>query len=308
MSFAGSRSSLHRVAVEGASESSGPRPPAPFVVGMARSGTTLLRMMLDAHSELAIPPETQWTPALKAFNQGGVESAIETMVRDEEWESFKLPAEEFARRLRDAHPENFGDILRLFYEFYAERRGKQRWGDKTPYYSFVMRVIQRHLPEASFVHIVRDGRDVALSMVPLGFGPNSYAEAAELWSRTLESTRLQAPDLRSYVEVGYEELVRDPAAVLEGLCEFLELDWEPSMLDYHIDASQRLWEETVELCLPHRVVPPSERVAIHRLLGSSPQCDRIGRWRREMSVSDLRTFERIAGEMLESCGYELSDA
>lgn len=282
------------------------RRPAPFVVGMARSGTTLLRMMLNSHSELAVTPETNWYLPWQAFDRGGAESAVDTMVRDREWGSFNLSADEFSRRVMDSDPHSFGDVLRAFYQAFAERNGKNRWGDKTPFYSSSMTEIQKHLPEAHFVHIVRDGRDVALSLVPLGFGPNSVAEVAEAWSRTLRSARLQVPDLRSYVEVRYERLVRDTPTVLKGLCGFLELEWEESMLDYHRDAVQKLSDETVELHLPNQVVSKSERLSIHRLLDCPPQGDRVERWRREMSAGDLQTFERIAGETLEDFGYELS--
>lgn len=282
------------------------QPPAPFVVGLARSGTTLLRMMLDAHSNLAIPPETFWVQPLVAYRWRGADAAVEAAVRHRDWEGFNLPADEFASRVRAEDAESFGDVMRVFYRLYAERRGKVRWGDKSPYYCWVMTDLQQHLPEASFIHIVRDGRDAALSLIKQGFGPDSVAEAAERWRQILESARQQAPDLCSYHEVRYEDLVRDPVGTLKPLCEVLELDWEAQMLEYHREAARRLAEETVELQLPHRVVSRDERLSIHRLLDRPPQQGRVERWRTEMSRSDLLEFERIAGETLECFGYELS--
>lgn len=261
--------------------------------------------MLDAHPELAIPAETNWGRAFRAFERGGVRSAVEAMVRDPQWKRFGMSADELTQRIEEERPTGFGEILRIFYRIYAEQRGKARWGDKTPFYSAGMVQIQDLLPEARFVHIVRDGRDVALSIVPLGFGPNSVTDAAEAWRQTLKSARSQAAELQFYTEIHYEELVCDTAAVLKGLCDFLDLEWNPSMLSYHRDAARKLSDETFDLHLPHRVVSKDERLAIHGLLESAPQLARVERWRSEMSADDVRAFELVAGRTLERHGYEL---
>lgn len=279
---------------------------APFIVGTGRSGTTLLRMMLDAHSQLAVPPETNFAPALEAFWRDGIDAAVDAMVLSDQWADCNVPAAEFRDRVSERSTLDFGEALRAFYELYAERRGKPRWGDKSPYYVGAMTAIGRLLPEACFIHIVRDGRDFALSTIPLWFGPETIADAATEWVRTLELARSQATDLPHYREVRYEDLVRDPSRILRDLCEFLELDWEASMLDYHLDAEARMAAETGELRRPDRVVSPGERLAIHPLIGQPPQQHRIERWRREMSPDDVDAFERIAAAELESFGYPLS--
>ena len=279
--------------------------PAPFIVGVARSGTTLLRMMLDAHSKLAIPHETDFLAVPEAFDRGGARAVVEALVRSPRWGDFNLPADEFARAVQNRNPANAGDLLRTFYQLYAQQRGKPLWGDKSPYYVSAMVDIQRLLPEAHFVHVIRDGRDVALSLGPLWFGPNDVTQMAEMWSQRLRAARRQVPKLRFYTEVRYEDLVREPAFTLKRLCEFLDLTWEPSMLDYYVHASQRLSTELVDLNREGRLIPRDQRLSIHRLLGQPPRLDRIERWRQEMSVADLRAFDSIAGEMLKAHGYEL---
>lgn len=282
------------------------RPPAPFVVGVGRSGTTLLRMMLDAHSSLAIPSETNFAPAVRAFERDGPDAAVERIVHNVLWDDYNMPADELERRVELRRAGDVGEVLRTFYELYAELRGKERWGDKSPYYVAVMTQIEEILPEARFVHVVRDGRDVALSTIPLWFGPSDVAGAAREWSERLASARLQAQQLSFYTEVRYEDLVRDPASVLQRICAFLELEWEPSMLEYHRDAVRRLSAELGDARLEGRLVSRDERLAIHRLLDRPPQRERIERWRAHMDAADLQTFESIAASALEEFGYELS--
>lgn len=283
------------------------RPPAPFVVGVGRSGTTLLRMMLDAHSTLAIPAETHFGPAVSAFHSGGVGAAVEAMVTDVLWPDYGVPAEDFVRRIGSRCPETFADVARTFYELYAERREKSRWGDKTPEYIVAMTAIQELLPEARFIHVIRDGRDVALSMAPLWFGADDAAGVARTWASSIRAARAQAPNLDFYTEVRYEDLIRDPAVVLRRLCDFVELEWEPSMLDYHRGAADRLATESPAVHVEGRWVRPEERLAIHRLVGRPPDPSRIEGWRQRMDPTELRDFERLAGDTLEELGYELGD-
>ena len=110
-------------------------PPAPFIVGVTRSGTTLLRLMLDAHPEMAIPPETHFVPSLiKATRKRGVtcEEAHAIVTGHRQWGDFNLDSAALLQRycgLDRIDPET---TIRAFFELYAEGQGKPRWGDKTP--------------------------------------------------------------------------------------------------------------------------------------------------------------------------------
>src|SRR5207248_810105 len=165
---------------------------APFIVGAGRSGTTLLRMMLDAHPELAIPPETHFIPPLKQLwdesPQPG-DAVIDALLEHQSWADFDIDPDRFRARLESSGAANLTDVLRAFYSMYAEQKGKSRWGDKTPLYVMAMPTIAELLPEAHFIHMIRDGRDVALSVRPLWFGPNSIEEAAVWWQRRIEAGR-----------------------------------------------------------------------------------------------------------------------
>lgn len=291
------------------------RPPSPFVVGTGRSGTTLLRLMLDAHPDLTIPPETHFIArAARLSGQasgrpGGRRAAfLEAVIRNEHWAHHGLDAAELRRRVAAIDPFDLGEAARAFYGLYAEKAGKPRWGDKTPGYLRHMPLIRGALPEARFVHVVRDGRDVALSYKDVWFGPGSVEESARRWRDEIEEARRQAPGLGgAYMEVFYEDLVSEPGATLREVCGLVDLAWDPAMLRYHERAEARMGEIDSDVLGPEGevVVSGEERKTIHALTREPPRKDRAGRWRREMAEEDLRRFEQIAGATLRELGYEL---
>jgi hypothetical protein len=284
-------------------------PPAPFIVGVGRSGTTLLRLMLDAHPELTIPPETHFVPELIEECAGrprSPEQLVEIISSARQWGDFGLERDELAARFRSADPLDAGNALRAFYGLYRERIGKPRWGDKTPIYVESMLEIQGALPEARFVHLIRDGRDVALSRMRRALGePPPVWRIAENWKRRIETARQDAAELPHYLEIRYEDLVRETEPTLRAVCEYSELPWDPAMLEYHHRAEERLREMAGDL--PARggkaLRPGSERIAAHALARERPRPERIGAWRDEMSAEDAAAFEEAAGDLLADLGY-----
>lgn len=284
-------------------------PPAPFIVGVARSGTTLLRLMLDAHPDLAIPPETHFIPkVVKACQQPGDphERVFELLTTHRRWPDYRLDAGELRSRLDRIDPLRAGDALRAFYGLYADQQGKPRWGDKSPSYVRRMRRVASALPEAHFVHLVRDGRDVALSQVEVDFGPDEVTGAAEDWVNGIGKARRHARRLRHYMELRYEDLVADPEPTLRRVCEFVDLRWDPAMLEYHRGATERMAEVTRDFDRGDGpAIPAAVRASRHTRVAEPPQQDRAGRWRTEMSQADREAFEAIAGGLLSDLGYEV---
>jgi hypothetical protein len=296
-----------------------PGPPAPIVVGVGRSGTTLLRMMLDAHPQMAIPPETHFVPDLILECERlrlSPERLVHLVVHDRHrrWGDFGISEQEYLERLRSIPTLNAADAIRAFYGLYAEHAGKPRWGDKTPDYVKRMRRINRSLPEACFIHVIRDGRDVALShnrrIVRRGEAtrkPVPAGEMARRWRKRIGKAREDAHALRHYMELRYEDLVTETEPSLRRVCEFIGLPWDPVMLDYHEGAEERLQEMARDLPAgqgrPHR--PGEERLRAHALLKEPPQRDRVANWRDEMSEADVAAFEENAGPLLAELGYEV---
>jgi hypothetical protein len=294
------------------------RQPAPFVVGVARSGTTLLRLMLDAHPLLTIPPETHFVPKLISHCERWIEEgATEAQVRERafelitthpRWDDFGLDVEELRGRLAAHDRLTPGDAARSFYEAYAAREGKPRWGDKSPPYTWKAPRIQRGLPEARFIHLIRDGRDVALSLSEVSWGPGQVEDAARKWMDELGRARRRARRLvpGTYMEARYEDLVADPEPTLRRVADFVDLPWDAAMLSYHHRAEERMREVVRELKpLGGGTITAEERVRQHELVSRPPSQSRAGRWRTEMSPEDRAAFESVAGRMLKKLGYEV---
>ncbi|MEO8092278.1 MAG: sulfotransferase [bacterium] len=287
-----------------------PGPPAPFIVGMGRSGTTLLRLMLDAHSQLAIGPETGFAPELIRACRGGAATPADllALLREQRsWGDFDLDEDELERRFAAARRLEAGYALREIYSLYAEGQHKPRWGDKTPAYVKRMPMIARALPEARFVHVIRDGRDVALSRAKRAIHqPAPPARAAEKWRKRILRAREAAERLGHYLEVRYEDLITDTEPTLRRVADLVELPWEDGMLRYYERAPERLAEISRDLPAMGTKAsrPGAERAAAHALAMEPPNQDRIATWRQRMSAADVAAFESVAGDLLEDLGYE----
>jgi len=270
-------------------------PPTPVIVGVPRSGTTLLRLMLDSHPRLAVPPETGWLAAVDPSDRA--DALIARIVSAPQWPDFHLSREALEAAVRGVRPFRIGDGVRAFYRLYAARFGKDRWGEKTPDYGPRMEAIERLLPEARFIHLVRDGRDVAASVRHLWFRPgDTMEEIARDWCGRIRATRAQR--VRHMLEVRYEELVREPEAVLRRICSFVELPFDGAMLDYHRRAPERLAEHEAR---PQ--VTKEQRLKQQEAATRPPDPSLIGRWRRDLTREDAARFDHVAGALLRELGY-----
>ncbi|MEO7197152.1 MAG: sulfotransferase [Solirubrobacterales bacterium] len=297
-----------RLALKGARSAPAP---APFVVGATRSGTTLLRLMLDAHPQIAIPSETHFIPELIAAREkhgAKPEQMLELLTSHRRWGDFGIDGDELAARWAELDPLTGPDAVRAFFALYADKQGggATRWGDKTPGYIKSMREIQTFLPEARFVHLIRDGRDVALSVLKQDWGPQSIEAAAEKWRSRVLRARAQQPYLGFYIEVKFEDLVLHTERELRRICEFIEIDFDPGMLGYHETAEKRLQEKARALPRAHGEAQSAEkRLASHAKTFEPPNPALIGTWRAKMSPTDRASFESLAGDLLADLGYEL---
>lgn len=267
--------------------------PPVAVLGVSRSGTTLLKEMLDRHSELAIPTESYFLPQLwdrhgeRPERQAFLDD-LERLPRIADW---GVARADFERWMPER--PSFAQAAQAVYLAYAEARGKPRFGDKTPSYMQRLEVLERAFPGAQYVHLVRDGRDAALSFVAMTrkarfnpARPRSVPGFAVQWRREVEGARRfgAGPATGRYLEIRYESLVADPEAVMREVCAFLGLRFEPQMLDYHR-------------------APPAATLRDHPRL-AEPPTPGARRWREQMPPAQAEVFEAIAGELLAELGYE----
>ncbi|HEX8452039.1 MAG TPA: sulfotransferase [Longimicrobium sp.] len=286
--------------------------PMPVVVGAPRSGTTLLRLMLDSHPDLAIPPETGFLSIARKFRGSG-DGLRERFFREitafppqaPNWADFGIPADDFRDALQRIEPFTASAGFRAFYRLYAARHGKPRWGDKTPIYCLEIDLIRRVLPEARFVHLIRDGRDVALSLREQWFAPGrDMATLARYWARCVAGARKSGLGRPDYLEVCYEELVRDPGPVLARVCRFLELEWDPAMLSHHTRARARLAEQNGAIAPDGTpLITREQRLRQQESSLRAPDPARIGGWRTAMLPEERAEFERVGGKLLRELGY-----
>jgi hypothetical protein len=283
----------------GANESAG-HPPL-FVVGCGRSGTTMLRLMLDTHPDLAIPGEGHFIPfthkILHRFvgpeGQLDSEALTHRLLNTVHFRRWGVPDEMALRRVRALHRADFAGIVEALYLSYADLTGKARWGDKTPIYVRHIPLLAELFPSARFIHVIRDGHDVALSYLSVPWGPSTIWEVAQKWSRDTSAGRSAGGYLEPhrYLEIRYEDLVSDTEIELERLCSFGDLRFDERMLDYHSDAGVRL-----------QVQPAKTR--FHRSATRPPTAG-IRDWRSQMSEGQIEAFEALAGNTLLEFGYEV---
>ena len=270
--------------------------PPLFVLGVSRSGTTMLRVILDRSPGIAIPDETFFVPQLAHRHRGVVDpdELLEDVRRLPRLAAWEVPLEDIAARLRPGLTT--GEALDAVFQAYAAKHGKPRWGDKTPMYMRHLWLIDRLFPDAQYVHLIRDGRDAALAFLDMPEGvvtrtwahPRSPAGFACEWRTEVQRARelgrrVGAP---RYHEVRYEDLVSDTEGAVRSICSFADLPFEPAMLEFagNVDVSAK----------PHH----------QRLL--QPPTRGVRNWREQMSAEDVRAFEAVAGDLLSELGYEVS--
>lgn len=289
-------------------------PAMPVIVGAPRSGTTMLRLMLDAHPQLAIPPETGFLslaaalkPSEQSLHPDLFLNAITNFPREmPTWPDFGIATEDFREELHRLELFTAADGFRAFYRLYARRFGKNRWGDKTPGYVLHITDIAEALPEAHVIHIIRDGRDVTLSWRQHWFAPSQEIKVlAEHWRHHVMEGRQQGSRCRHYLEVRYEALVRNPADVLEEVCAFLELPYMDQLERYHETAMDRLQEHGGRRSRDGSlVISREERLRQQRLVAHPPDASRICAWKETMTADEKTAFDAAAGELLCALGYE----
>ncbi len=264
-----------------------------ILLGVSRSGTTLLRVILDRSPGIAIPDESFFVPLLARRHGRAIDAErfVDDVGRIQTIREWGLSVEDVAARLHSGM--STGEAIAAIYEAYAAGVGKPRWGDKTPMYMRHLPLLERLFPDAQYVHLIRDGRDAGLSFLQMPEGtftrtwahPRTPAQFACLWRREVRAARALGERVGSlrYREVRYEALVAGPEQSVREICAFADIPFEPEMLDYTgaVNVSTK----------PHQ----------QRLL--TPPTTGVRSWREDMSEHDVSAFDGVAGDVLADLGY-----
>jgi hypothetical protein len=285
-----------------------------FVVGCPRSGTTLLQRMLDSHPQLAVANDTEFIAAAIDGLRPRPDLPLTAEIVDRLRE-FRTPGGRGFQRLglpegalesAASGARTYPELVAELYTRFAGTHGKQHAGEKTPDYVRHLPLLHTLFPRARVVHLIRDGRDVALALVDwaresertgrprgparLRFWHASPVAASALWWRWLvECGRRDGRELgEAYLEVRYERLVASPEQTLRELTDFLELPFDRRMIAYHL----------------HREARPDDP-----LTGASawlPVTPGLRDWRNQMTVHDAQLVEALTGDLLSDLGYRLA--
>ncbi|OGC95589.1 MAG: hypothetical protein A2W25_00995 [candidate division Zixibacteria bacterium RBG_16_53_22] len=267
-----------------------------FIVGTQRSGSTLLRLILNAHPEIAIPEEARFlTPLLNKNNikkpiEGQALSRLVNYLRaNEQFRLWNFDAAPFLNELAVKSSVMLAEVINAMFSSFAQSEGKSLWGDKSLFFGSVQ-LLHELFPGARFIHIVRDGRDVFDSWRKMDASKNHPTAMALDWHyklRSIERALAKLPSDRA-LTLRYEDLVASPDTVVRSICRFLGIAFEPAMLEFHKTSGKYIGEHHSRLIFG--AIDPSN----------------TAKWRKHLSSDDVRLYELMAANHLRHYGYELS--
>ncbi len=268
-----------------------------FIVGMPRSGTTLVRAMLSSHPRITISPETHYLSIwMKRFAHLDVgcpqdfETFWRRLVQTEEFPHLDIDPDKTRERILGYGPVTHRTVFTGLMEEFAGKMNKPRWGEKTPGHYLHIDTLLEWFPEARIVYVLRDPRAVVSSMLAVPWAGRDTEEFVQQWLQCLRIMGKWEKDERVHV-VAYEQLVSDPEQQLRRMCRFLDEEYTPAMCD----------RSQADLLLDKRQ-GWAMRAIIEALKPLSR--DSIGKWRSNLSAYQVAVIEHLTRREMLALGYE----
>lgn len=267
-----------------------------FIVGASRSGTTMFRLMLNSHPDIHIPPEAWFLgelvtrlPRNRSLSQQEVREAKEIILQNERWSDWKCPVETLDSALLFREAPDLAELIQTVFFECSFCGCKLIWGEKSPRHSHLITQIHEIYPQAKFIHLIRDGVDSCMSIFDRGWYDRNFRRICEHWNSTVCSAR-QAKRFGGdcYLEIHYEDLVRDPESQLKTVCEFLGLPFFKSMLQYESRIAGDI---------------AAGESNLHSSLNDGLKSNLIGIGHRKMTVKQKIVFNIICGKTNFEMGY-----
>ncbi len=288
-----------------------------FVIGNPRSGTSLLRLMLNSHPQICIPPEcgfiewwhekySGWKKS-NASNRKKVDEYVNDVLSSKKMETWYIKKEELKNNILFYKPENYADLCAIVCLTFAQLKNKpglKRWGDKNNYYIQKIDTLRTIFKDSQFILIIRDGRDVACSYRNIQkletasvYKPKLPYKIDEIAFEWLTNNQHVLaffeilPSRQKYI-LKYEKLITDAESELKKICSFLEINFNKEMLDYFLH-NKKNREEPLELLdwKKKTLEEPDEKNA--------------GKYKKELTAEEIKMFDSIAAPLLRQFEYEL---
>lgn len=266
-----------------------------FIGGCPRSGTTLLGSILGSTESTIVTPESHFKQTIAnkiknkktgLINAKQLSNELNNSFRFSLWNIDTPAAENYPEELE---PCDYRDLIYDLVTGYQANNKLENWStwiDHTPQNLQNVKMLLEIFPEAKFIHIIRDPRGTASSILPLDWGPNDAKTAAYFWLYKLSfglAAELSYPD--KVYRVHYEDLVQSPRKTVEGLCKFCSISFIPEMLE------------------GKNFIKPEYTKRQHLLVGGLPDTSKIESWKNKLSDTEIFTIESITEDLLHMTGY-----
>lgn len=249
-----------------------------IILGCPKSGTTLLRLILDSHPNISCGPETAFLVDMHA-------------IVSKHWSHMEL-----YRFEKDYWFRKIEEFYSSFQMDYVQRRGKKRWAEKTPIYTEYTDFLLTLFPNAQFIHLIRDGRDVAYSMKDRHGWYSAVRCMRKSWRSYIQEAQKLGKKLpkNQFLEIRYESLVSKPEETTQALFKYLNETWQPEVLDYNKHE--------------HDIKPTfnqynKERMQSNHWDGKTIYKHRVGAWKRRFDIVLMLIFYTFNWRFLRKLGY-----
>lgn len=278
-----------------------------FIVGASRSGTTMLRLLLNAHPNIGVPKELAYFERCARFTdlekwefpdltKNSYRTFVNGFLQKKKLALEGIDVEQLEEDIVASGPPNLARPFRMAIDTWAMKEGKSIWGEKTPKNLFYVDIIQKMYPDTKFVYIIRDPRAVVYSMNRFARFQDDSVLNAFNWLQAATSgyelLMTHVPEERRYI-LKYEDLVADVESTTKSLCAFLDEPFHEDMLEFYQKSKTNIHPHSKELGGVNTLTKPITTVSVDK-------------WRNGLSPSDIANVEAVCMKEMKHFGYDLT--
>jgi hypothetical protein len=277
-----------------------------FIIGRPRSGTTLLRMLFEAHPNALVPPESPFIIILykkyqhiRNWDEPTIREFVNDIFKVRYFDKWLIDKESLVNGLLEIKGERtFQEIVKqvcLSYQSLYDKQEILMLGDKNPAYSLHIHHIHRLFPQAKIIHITRDYRDNYLSLTNVNFEVPIVPLVIYRWKFNMKlAMKLKERCPEMVCRIRYEDLASRPEEEFGKICRFLGIDFDPKVMSFYEKKEEagRAYASADDL------------LVVHKSLFNPISTDRMNLWKKEMKPRDIRIADLVAGKMADKAGYQ----